>query len=271
MNNSQHYIGKIVKVKIDRPLGSLHPKHGFIYPVNYGYIPNTISGDGEELDAYILGTNLPLSDFEGKCIAIIHRLNDNDDKLIVVPKHMFLSDAEIEQQTSFQEKWFRHILIRSKPAIYLMCGFLGFGKTTAAKKLEQELPAIRFTHDEIMLKKFGRTPNNFQARYKEVDDFIRSETDTAIKSSKNVILDYGFWNKEKRAEYFQWARTLTPNVQFYAILCDIDIARKRVIERSQNNLDELFIDESCFNNFLQKYEPISLDEGYPTILNNYSE
>ena len=79
MNNSQHYIGKIVKAQIDRPLGSSHPKHGFIYPVNYGYIPNTVSGDGEELDAYILGTNLPLSDFEGKCIAIIHRLNDNKE------------------------------------------------------------------------------------------------------------------------------------------------------------------------------------------------
>ena len=79
MNNSQHYIGKIVKAQIDRPLGSSHPKHGFIYPANYGYIPKTVSGDGEELDAYILGTNLPLSDFEGKCIAIIHRLNDNKE------------------------------------------------------------------------------------------------------------------------------------------------------------------------------------------------
>ena len=79
MNNSQHYIEKIVKAKIDRPLGSSHPKHRFIYPVNYGYIPNTVSGDGEELDDYILGTNLPLSDFEGKCIAIIHRLNDNKE------------------------------------------------------------------------------------------------------------------------------------------------------------------------------------------------
>ena len=271
MSTAQQYLGKSIKVKIDRPLGSFHPKYGFIYPVNYGYIPNTVSGDGEELDAYILGTNLPLSDFEGKCIAIIHRLNDDDDKLIVVPKHMFLSDAEIEQQISFQEKWFQHILIRSKPAIYLMCGFLGFGKTTAAKKLEQELPAIRFTHDEIMLKKFGRTPDNFQVRYKEVDDFIRNETDKAIKSGKNVILDYGFWNKEKRAEYFQWAKTLTPNVQFYAILCNINIARKRVMGRSQNNPNELFIDENCFNNFLQKYEPISQDEGYPIILNNCSE
>ena len=173
MSISQQYLGKSIKVKIDRPLGSFHPKYGFIYPVNYGYIPNTVSGDGEELDAYILGTNLPLSDFEGKCIAIIHRLNDNDDKLIVVPKHIFLSDAEIEQQISFQEKWFQHILIRSKPAIYLMCGFLGFGKTTAAKKLEQELPAIRFTHDEIMLKKFGRTPDNFQVRYKGCQDLKR--------------------------------------------------------------------------------------------------
>ena len=42
------YIGKIIGVKIDRELGSKHPKHGFIYPVNYGFVPNTISGDGEE-------------------------------------------------------------------------------------------------------------------------------------------------------------------------------------------------------------------------------
>lgn len=268
MYNSQQYLGKIVTVKIDRPLGSAHPKHKFIYPVNYGYIPNTLSGDGEELDAYVLGITTPISEFEGKCIAVIHRLNDNDDKLIIVPKNTFLSNIEIEQQTNFQEKWFKHILIHSEPAIYLMCGFLGFGKTTAAKKLEQELPAVRLTHDEIMLKRFGRTPDNFQIRYKEVDNFIRNETSKEIKNNKNVILDYGFWNKEKRAEYFQGAKTLTPNVQFYAILCDINIARKRVIERSQNNPDELFIDENCFNLFLPQYEPISINEGYPTVFYN---
>lgn len=49
------YLGKFVKVKIDRPLGSKHPKHNFIYPLNYGFIPNTIAGDGEEIDAYIIG------------------------------------------------------------------------------------------------------------------------------------------------------------------------------------------------------------------------
>ena len=85
---SKKFLGQEVKVKIDRPLGSKHPKYNYIYPINYGFIPNTISGDGEELDAYILGVKEPLQDFVGKCIAIIHRLDDNDDKLIVVPKEL---------------------------------------------------------------------------------------------------------------------------------------------------------------------------------------
>ena len=111
-NNSIFFLNKIVSVIIDRPLGSKHPKHEMIYPINYGYIPNTISGDGEELDAYILGIQTPLTQFTGKCIAIIHRTNDNDDKLIIVPEDMNFSDNEIEQNTHFQEQFFNHKIIR---------------------------------------------------------------------------------------------------------------------------------------------------------------
>ncbi len=68
MDNTKSYINKLVKAKIDRPMGSKHPKHGFIYPVNYGYIPNTVSGDGEEIDCYVLGIFEPIDEFEGKCI-----------------------------------------------------------------------------------------------------------------------------------------------------------------------------------------------------------
>ena len=106
------YLGKIVKVKMDRPLGSKHPKHGFIYPVNYGYIPNTVSGDGEELDAYVLGVHEPLDEFEGQVVAIIHRTNDNDDKLVVMPKGKSYTDEQIEALTEFQEQWFEHEILR---------------------------------------------------------------------------------------------------------------------------------------------------------------
>lgn len=110
--NSIDYIGKIVDVHIDRPLGSKHPKHNFIYPVNYGYIPNTISGDGEELDCYVLGVFEPIECFSGKCIAVIHRTNDNDDKLIVVPEGINYSDDAIRALTEFQERFFESEITR---------------------------------------------------------------------------------------------------------------------------------------------------------------
>ena len=100
-------LGKIVKVIIDRPLGSYHPNHNNIYyPINYGYIPEVIANDGEEQDAYILGVNLPLKEFTGKVIAIIHRKNDNEDKWIVTPENLNLSKETILKAVEFQEKYF---------------------------------------------------------------------------------------------------------------------------------------------------------------------
>ena len=115
MTNSKEFLDKIVDVIIDKPLGSRHsekyPNH--IYPVNYGYVPNTISGDNEELDCYILGIFEPLETFKGKCIAIIHRTNDNDDKLIVVPEGRNYSNREIRALTEFQERFFESEIIRN--------------------------------------------------------------------------------------------------------------------------------------------------------------
>ena len=110
--DSREYLGKELYIKIDRPFGSKHPKHGFIYPVNYGYIPNTVSGDGEELDAYVLGEHKPLDTFTGKVVAIIHRTNDNDDKLVVMKDGKNYTDDQIRALTEFQEQYFKHIIIR---------------------------------------------------------------------------------------------------------------------------------------------------------------
>ena len=112
MVQATQYIGQTVQVKIDRPLGSKHPRFGFEYPVNYGYVPDTKSGDGEELDAYVLIEDKPLKEYVGRCIAVIHRIDDDDDKLIVVPEAYDLADEEIEKEVAFQEKWFKHILLR---------------------------------------------------------------------------------------------------------------------------------------------------------------
>ncbi len=113
---SKDYIGTIVTVKMDRPMGTKHPKHGFVYPVNYGFIPNTISGDGEELDAYVLGEHQPLDTFEGKVIAVIHRLDDDDDKLVVVRDGKNYTDDQIRALVEFQEQWFKSEILRQPSA-----------------------------------------------------------------------------------------------------------------------------------------------------------
>ena len=100
-------IGKTVKVIVDRPLGSSHPEHrDLIYNVNYGYIPGFLAPDGEEQDAYVLGVDEPVSEFVGRVIAVIHRLNDVEDKWVVAPENKVFSKDEIADLVAFQEKFF---------------------------------------------------------------------------------------------------------------------------------------------------------------------
>lgn len=111
-SDARDFLNKDVKVVVDRPLGSNHPKHGFLYESNYGYIPNTLSPDGEELDVYLLGVNTPVEEGFGRVVAIIHRTNDDDDKLIVLSNMSDISDEEIRLKTDFQEKYFKSEIIR---------------------------------------------------------------------------------------------------------------------------------------------------------------
>ena len=105
-------LGKTVKVIIDRPLGTYHPKHkDLYYPINYGYIEGIIAPDGEEQDAYVLGVDVPVREFTGRIIAIIKRLDDVEEKWVVAPEDMTFTKEEIMKQTRFQEKYFKTEII----------------------------------------------------------------------------------------------------------------------------------------------------------------
>ena len=100
-------IGRIVEVVVDRPVGSHHPIYQeMIYPLNYGYIPNIIGGDGEEQDAYILGVDIPIRNFCGTVIAVITRKNDNETKWVVASAGAEYSVSDIRKAVEFQEQYF---------------------------------------------------------------------------------------------------------------------------------------------------------------------
>ena len=100
-------LGKSVHCVMDRPLGSAHPRHPeMIYPVNYGFVPGIIAGDGAEQDVYVLGPAVPVEEFDGVVIAVIHRLDDCEDKWVVAEKAGVYTAEEILQSVHFQEQYF---------------------------------------------------------------------------------------------------------------------------------------------------------------------
>ena len=112
-------LGKSVQVIIDRPVGYRHK--GLIYPINYGYLPDTVAGDGEEQDAYILGISEPIQTFRGQVIGGIRRKNDIEDKLVVAPEGTVFHQGQIAEAVHFQEQYFDSHVIS---LFYKSCGVL---------------------------------------------------------------------------------------------------------------------------------------------------
>ncbi len=148
------YLEKEITCKIDRPLGSEHPNGGLFYPINYGFVPDTVSGDGEEIDCYVLGIYEPIQSFTGKCIAIIHRTNDNDDKLVLVPNDVSFSNAEIRTLTFFQERFFESEIIRPK-------GYLEFSKNIPEMSVSNIENSLKFYKTAGFKIEYDRPENKF--------------------------------------------------------------------------------------------------------------
>lgn len=107
------YLGRRVLVRVDRPLGSVHPRHpDLVYPVNYGELPGTVSGDGHPIDAYLLGWNEAVREAWGTVVAVIVRHDDGEDKLVVARDGTHWTDEQIVNAIRFQERYFQTVLAR---------------------------------------------------------------------------------------------------------------------------------------------------------------
>lgn len=125
----KEYLGKTVRVVVDRPIGYRHGE--IIYPVNYGYIPGVYTGDGEEQDVYILGVDAPVSEFNGQVIAAIRRMDDCEDKLVAAPIGTVLHQGQIAEAVHFQEQYFDSKIIS---CFEKSCGVLPYRITNGKRE-----------------------------------------------------------------------------------------------------------------------------------------
>ncbi|OGV92834.1 hypothetical protein A3B57_02275 [Microgenomates group bacterium RIFCSPLOWO2_01_FULL_47_10] len=149
-------------------------------------------------------------------------------------------------------------MIKQKPIAYVICGFIGSGKTTFARKLEKETKAIRITKDEWMIKIFGNRitrDSNFEDYDKIITKQAREMALLILKTGKNVILDEGFWSKSQRNDIKKKIINVGAKPIFYYVECPVAKMRERVVNRSNNPpIDSFEISAEMFSEYLTYWQ-----------------
>lgn len=174
----KNYLSKIVDLIIDRPLGSAHPEHGFIYPLNYGYIPNTLAGDNEPIDAYLLGVYEPIQQFKGKVIAWVDRLDDNEGKLVIAQvESSDFTEAQVKALIHFQERFFHTEIVMAE-------------KPTASSRIRPIVLALIRRGNEILVESY-RDPIKAEYFYRFLGGGIEFHERAAAAIQRELLEEIG--------------------------------------------------------------------------------
>lgn len=154
---------------------------------------------------------------------------------------------------------------KSKPTVYLICGFIGAGKSTFAKKLEEKTGAVIITKDEWSIRLIGSDPtiDGYADWDSKIIGLSRDFAFYLATKGIDVIMDEGFWAKSERDEMKAKVEAVGAKAVMYYVECPIDVARKRVVGRNQNLAKNSFeISNDMFNDYLKHWEPPKQDEDY---------
>jgi predicted kinase len=150
---------------------------------------------------------------------------------------------------------------------HLIHGYLGAGKTTFAKQLEVNLPAMRLSHDEWMAGLFGEDPPeaSFADQHRRVWAVMTPVWTRALALGCDVVLDFGFWRRSERDSVRDQAAALGAEVRLYEVVCPEAEAWNRVECRNGALDGSLLITRNTFDVLRARFEPLDPDEERLTI------
>ena len=149
--------------------------------------------------------------------------------------------------------------------VYLICGFIGAGKTTFAKKLEEKTGAVRIVKDEWSIRLIGNDPSidGYAEWDRKIIQLTRDVAFYLAAKGIDVIIDEGFWEKETRDEMKRRVTEIGAKAVMYYVDTPIETIRERVMGRNDNLTKESFkISREMLDSYLKYWQPPSEDEEF---------
>ncbi len=153
----------------------------------------------------------------------------------------------------------------TQTTVYAMCGFIGAGKTTFAKELEEKSGAVRITKDEWLIRLIGNDPtiDGFEEYDSKICGLSRDVAFQLVEKGIDVIIDEGFWAKEQRVELRRRIEAIGAKEVLYYVDTPIETIRERILGRNFNFTEDSFkISRVMLDNYLRYWQPPSEDEDY---------
>lgn len=151
------------------------------------------------------------------------------------------------------------------PTVHVICGFIGAGKTTFAKKLEQQTGAVRITKDEWLIRLIGNDPtiDGFAEYDHKICELSRDVAFQLAAKGVDVIIDEGFWAREERAEIRVRITAVGAEQVLYYLDTPIETIRERVLGRNESPATDSFvISRDMLDGYLSSWQPPDEDEDY---------
>lgn len=148
------------------------------------------------------------------------------------------------------------------PTAHLIHGYLGAGKTTLAKQLEDEFRAVRYSLDEWVVALYGDDPpgEHIPDYTRRVYTLINTQWPRVLSRGIDVILDFGFWTRQWRDDVRKLAEEVNATTRLYWVQCGDDTAWARLRARNNNTQGSLYVANDSFKTLRERFEPLGEDE-----------
>ena len=157
------------------------------------------------------------------------------------------------------------LMNKRRPTVYLICGFIGAGKTTFAKKLEEKTGAVKVTKDEWSIRLIGNNPttDGYSEWDSKITELSRDVAFYLAEKGIDVILDEGFWERKTRDEMRKRTEAIGAKLAMYYLATPIEKIRERVLGRNNNLTKESFeISGEMLDGYLKYWEAPTEDEEF---------